>query len=104
MLNEANIEHDSAKDLIAQIQAMNPEDPMYDARVTVLGEYIEHHVEEEETEMFPKVRKTKLDLAELDVELTARKQALLAGMVASDGAINVAALKTATQKALATKH
>ena len=104
LLNEANIEHDSAKDLIAQIQAMNPEDPMYDARVTVLGEYIEHHVEEEETEMFPKVRKTKLDLAELDVELTERKQALMAGMVASDGAINVAALKTATQKALATKH
>lgn len=104
LLNEANIEHDSAKDLIAQIQAMNPKDPMYDARVTVLGEYIEHHVEEEETEMFPKVRKTKLDLAELDLKLTARKEALKAGIVGKDGAINVSALKSATQEALATKH
>lgn len=104
LLNEANIEHDSAKDLIAQIQAMNPEDPMYDARVTVLGEYIEHHVEEEETEMFPKVRKTELDLAELDIRLTARKEELMAGMMSKDGAINVSALKSATKEALATKH
>lgn len=104
LLNEANIEHDSAKDLIAQIQAMDPQDPMYDARVTVLGEYIEHHVEEEETEMFPKVRKTKLDLAELDLKLTARKEALMAGMMSKDGVINVNALKSATKEALATKH
>jgi hemerythrin superfamily protein len=104
LLNEANIEHDSAKDLIAQIQSLSPEDPMYDARVTVLGEYIEHHVGEEEEEMFPKVRKTKLDLAKLDEELTARKLSLKAGLVGEDGVIDVKALKAASQKALATKH
>ena len=59
MMNEAEVEHASAKDLIAQIQDMNPGDPMFDAKVTVLGEYIDHHVKEERTEMFPKARATK---------------------------------------------
>src|ERR1700712_169377 len=55
LMNEAMVEHASAKDLIAQIQSMAASDPMYDAVVTVLGEYINHHIEEEQNEMFPKV-------------------------------------------------
>jgi len=104
LLNEANIEHDSAKDLIAQIQSLSPSDPMYDARVTVLGEYIEHHIEEEESEMFPKVRKTELDLVQLGEKLTARKEMLKAGLLNQDGTVNQVALNEAAQEALETKH
>lgn len=76
MMDEAIVEHASAKDLIAQIQTMEPTDDLFDAKVKVLSEMIDHHVEEEETEMFPKVRKTKLDLEELGEALAARKEAI----------------------------
>ena len=88
MLNEAKVEHDSAKDLIMQIQTMDPEDPMYDAKVKVLGEYINHHVEEEETEMFPMVRESKkIDLKEMGAMLALRKEELMAEMCDMDGEI-----------------
>ena len=77
LLDEAEVEHASAKDLIAQIQSMSPEDDLYDAKVTVLGEYINHHVEEEEGEMFPKARRAKVDLEGLAGRLMERKQALM---------------------------
>jgi len=77
LLDEAEVEHASAKDLIAQIQSMSPEDDLYDAKVTVLGEYINHHVEEEEGQMFPKARRAKVDLEGLAGRLTERKQALM---------------------------
>jgi hemerythrin-like domain-containing protein len=73
MLNEAEVEHGSAKDLIAQIESGDASDPMWAARVTVLGEYIEHHVTEEEKELFPKVRKAKLDLEALGEEIASMK-------------------------------
>ncbi|MBA2658822.1 MAG: hemerythrin domain-containing protein [Nitrosospira sp.] len=75
LMNEAMVEHVSAKDLIAQIQSMAASDPMYDAVVTVLGEYISHHVEEEQNEMFPKVQKSDIDLEELGLEMAERKAA-----------------------------
>jgi hemerythrin superfamily protein len=78
MMDEADVEHASAKDLIAQIQSMQPDQDHYDAKVKVLGEYIDHHVEEEEDEMFPKCRKAKMDLAALAEQLATRKSALLA--------------------------
>ena len=78
LLDEATVEHASAKDLIAQIQAGSPSQDQWDAKVTVLGEYIKHHVKEEQSEMFPKVRKTQLDLKELGAQLQARKQQLQA--------------------------
>ncbi len=78
LLDEAEVEHASAKDLIAQIEGMEPEDDLYDAKVTVLGEYIEHHVKEEEGEMFTKVKSLKLDLEELGAQIQARKEELLA--------------------------
>ena len=74
MLNEAEVEHASAKDLIEQLQEMDSSDPTYDAQVTVLGEYVNHHVEEEETEMFPKVKKAKIDLGALGEELATLKE------------------------------
>jgi hemerythrin superfamily protein len=95
MLNEAVVEHDSAKDLISQIQAMDPSDPMYDAKVTVLGEYINHHVEEEEEEMFPEVRESKeLDLRELAVTFTARKEEILKKLNGANGELNAQELST----------
>jgi len=78
LLDEAEVEHASVKDLIAQIEGMDPDDDLYDAKVTVLGEYVEHHVEEEENEIFPKASKSKLDLDGLGEQLKMRKEELLA--------------------------
>ena len=78
LMNEAMVEHASAKDLIAQIKGMRPDDEMFDAKVTVLGEYINHHVKEERNEMFTKARASKLDLVGLAEQLEQRKQELMA--------------------------
>jgi len=77
LLDEAQVEHACAKELIAQIQGMGPDDDLYDAKVTVLGEYIDHHVQEEEEEMFPKCRRSEMDLAELAEQLSERKSELM---------------------------
>ncbi|MFC5458862.1 hemerythrin domain-containing protein [Massilia niabensis] len=74
MVDEAVVEHASAKDLIAQIMEMDPGDDLYDAKVKVLSELVEHHVEEEEEEMFPKARELKLDLAALGEEMQMRQK------------------------------
>ena len=78
LMNEADVEHASAKDLIRQIQESSPSDDHYDALVTVLGEYVNHHVEEEESEMFKAVRKTDLDLEALGRQMMERKEELMA--------------------------
>ena len=80
LMDEADVEHAGAKDLIAQIEASDPGEDHFDAKVTVLGEYVKHHVEEEQSEMFPKVRKAELDLNELGSEMRARKDELQAEM------------------------
>lgn len=80
LIDEADVEHATAKDLIAQIEESSPEEELYDAKVKVLGEYIDHHVKEEEGEIFPKLQKAKLDTAALGAEMTARKQELMAEM------------------------
>ena len=86
LLDEAEVEHASAKLLIAQIEEMSPEDELYDAKVKVLGEYVDHHVQEEEGQMFPKCRKAEMDLADLALQLSERKAELMeeegAGQVA----------------------
>ena len=76
IMDEALVEHAGAKDLIAQIAAIDPGDELYDAKVKVLSEQIDHHVEEEEGEMFPKVRKSGLDLVALGEQMEARKTEL----------------------------
>jgi hemerythrin-like domain-containing protein len=85
MLDEADIEHASAKDLIAQLESGSPDDDHYDAKVKVLGEYINHHVVEEHTEMFPKCRRAGMDLTALRSEMELRKSMLLPGAAAGDG-------------------
>jgi hypothetical protein len=81
LLKEAYVEHDGAKLLIAQILAGEPSDEFYDAKVTVLQEQIEHHVEEEEKRlegMFAQARKADLDMEALGEQLAARKAELTA--------------------------
>lgn len=78
LLKEAYVEHDSAKLLIAEIEAGNGQNDQYfDAKVQVLSEQIEHHVEEEESELFPQVRKADIDLDALGEQLGQRKRELL---------------------------
>jgi len=77
LLDEADIEHASAKELIAQIEGGDADDDHYDARVKVLGEYITHHVVEEHTEMFTKCRRSGMDLVALRGELETRKMGLV---------------------------
>ena len=86
LLNEAYVEHDGAKVLIAEILAGEPSDEFYDSKVKVLQEQIEHHVEEEEKRMeglFSQARKAGLDMDALGAELAARKQQLTAEYQAS---------------------
>ncbi|MDR6854256.1 hemerythrin domain-containing protein [Variovorax guangxiensis] len=78
LLDEAEVEHASAKDLIAQIQDAAEVDDKFDAKVTVLGEYIDHHVKEERNEIFVKARAARgLDLVALREQLAARKEELM---------------------------
>jgi len=83
LMDEAEVEHDGAKELIAQLEKMEPGEDHYDAKVTVLGENIDHHVKEEQDEMFPKAKKAKLDLAGMGAKMLKRKQELKASGSAS---------------------
>jgi hemerythrin superfamily protein len=80
LLDEAEVEHATAKELIAQIEAANGADHLFDAKVKVLGEYVKHHVKEEESELFPKLKNAKLDLETLGKQLKARKTELLSAL------------------------
>jgi hemerythrin superfamily protein len=78
LVKEAYVEHDAAKLLMAEIEAGSGQsDDYFDAKVQVLSEQIEHHVEEEEKELFPKVRKADMDLDALGEQLAARKAELM---------------------------
>lgn len=76
LMDEAEEEHLSAKDLIAQLEDMQPGDDHYDAKVTVLGEYVDHHIDEEQEQMFPKVKREKVDTAILGVQMMQLKNEL----------------------------
>ena len=78
LMDEAAVEHASAKALVAEIRMARSGTDMFDAKVTVLGEYIKHHVKEEQNEMFPKARKSGVDLKELGASIQERKDALTA--------------------------
>ncbi|HEY5897745.1 MAG TPA: hemerythrin domain-containing protein [Burkholderiales bacterium] len=81
IFSEAAVEHETAKTLIEQLENMLPDDPNYFATFTVLGEYVMHHVKEEEGEMFPQARKAKdLDLEALAEQMKSRKEELTAEM------------------------
>lgn len=76
-LDEAEVEHQNIDDMIAQIQEMDPSEELYDAKVKVLSELVEHHVREEEDELFPKLEASELDLEELGNSLNERRAELL---------------------------
>jgi hemerythrin superfamily protein len=77
LVPEARVEHATMKSLIAQIEDVAPDGELYEAKVMVLGEYVRHHVKEEQNELFPKVKETRLDLVALGEQLAARKRELL---------------------------
>jgi len=85
LLDEAEVEHNGAKQLIAEIQAGNPQDELWEAKVTVLSEYIKHHVKEEEQPggMFAQAKKGDLDLKALGAAMAMRKEELMAQMKAA---------------------
>jgi len=81
LLDEAEVEHESVRELIQKIQDMDPGDEKRAAHFTVLSEYVKHHVQEEEKEMFPKLKKLKeLDLEATGAEMKQRKTELMAEM------------------------
>ena len=80
LLNEASVEHASARELIEQIRSMDASDELFDAKVRVLGEYVAHHVKEERSELFPRLRESRLNLVALREELEQRKGQLITQM------------------------
>ena len=79
LVPEANVEHASVKDLIAQVEGVEPEGEMFDARIKVMSEFVKHHVKEEQNEILPKARQTSLDLVALGEQMAARKAELMNG-------------------------
>ncbi len=76
LVPEATVEHQTLKDLISQVEGREPDGEMFDAKIMVLSEYVKHHVKEEQNEMFPKAKGTKLDLEDLGAQMLARKEEL----------------------------
>ena len=87
LVEEAQVEHDGAKDLIAQIQDADGVDDVYDAKVKVLSEYIKHHVKEEEEEIFPSVASEKEALDQMGEEMEERKAELQASEAAASAVL-----------------
>jgi hemerythrin-like domain-containing protein len=85
IVDEAEVEHASAKQLIDELEQMEPGEDLYDARFTVLGEYVNHHIKEEEHSLFPEAKKAKLDLEEIGRRMTQMKEKLQAEMGAEAG-------------------
>jgi hemerythrin superfamily protein len=80
LVPEATVEHQTMKDLIAQIEGDGPDGKLFDAKVKVLGEYVKHHVKEEQNEIFPKAKSSKLQLETMGDEIRVRKDALMASV------------------------
>ena len=80
LVPEAFVEQETLKSLIAQLEAGESDREVYNAKVTVLSEYVKHHVKEEHDEMFPKAKSSKLDMMALGERLSARKVELLAAL------------------------
>jgi hypothetical protein len=78
LVPEATVEHAGVEDLIAQVEGKEPNGEMFDAKIKVLSEYVKHHVKEEQNEMFPKAKSSKLDMMELGAQIAARKEELMA--------------------------
>lgn len=81
LVPEATVEHATLKDLIAQVENVEPDGEMYDAKIKVLSEYVKHHVKEEQNEIFPKAKSSELDLINLGARMAERKAELIAERV-----------------------
>lgn len=91
LIDEAEVEHASAKELISQLQQMQPDEEKFAARFTVLGEYLKHHIKEEEGEIFPRLSGAKLDWQALQAQILARREQLSDELMpAGDGADGMA--------------
>lgn len=96
MVDEAYVEHATAKDLISQLEGMQVGDQYYDAKVKVLSEYIAHHVKEEETELFPEIKRADMDLIDIGKKLEARSEQLKAELGDPDNASTKSKIKAET--------
>jgi hemerythrin superfamily protein len=76
LMDKAMVEHTAAKHLIHELEAMQSSDALYKAKFTILGEYVNHHIEEEQAQIFPKVKEAKIDLESLGREMANYKQEL----------------------------
>jgi hemerythrin superfamily protein len=85
LLNEAEVEHETVDDMVAKLQELEPDDAMYAAYFNVLGEYVKHHVKEEEGALFRYVRELALDLEQLGRDMRVRREELFAEMEADEG-------------------
>jgi len=79
LIPEATVEHDTLRFLLNQVEGVETIDEMFNARIKVLAEYVEHHVKEEHNELFPQASATRVDMLKLGRKLTARKAELIAG-------------------------
>ena len=102
LIDEAEVEHATVKQLIEQLQRMSAGDDKYGATFTVLGEYINHHVKEEEGEMFPQVSRTKLDWDGLLSAMTERRAELTEELMPEQAAADEGDAEPDVQPAQAT--
>lgn len=77
LIPEASVEHETLKNLMAQVEGKEPDGEMFDAKIKVLSEYVKHHVKEEQNEIFPKAKASKLDMLALGEQLLKRKAELI---------------------------
>jgi hemerythrin superfamily protein len=85
VLNDAEVEHETVDDMVAKLQELEPDDAMYAAYFRVLSDYVKRHALEEETELFPYVKRLKLDLQQLGEDMRTRREELFAEMEADEG-------------------
>jgi hemerythrin superfamily protein len=83
LVPEATVEHAGVKDLIGQLEGIEPDGEMYDAKVKVLSEYVRHHVKQEHAEMFPQAKASSLDLVELGARMATRKADLVVARISA---------------------
>jgi hemerythrin superfamily protein len=103
MIDEAYVEHASLKGLIMRLDGQRASSPLFKGYVTVLKEYVQHHVKEEESEYFPKVEKTDLDLEALGAEMKKLKDTLMSQLNSAPRPAGVVSIKLPRMKSLETR-
>ncbi len=77
LIDEADVEHTVAKQLIGELEEMSADEDLFEAKFKVLGEYVNHHITEEEKEIFPQAKKAKVDMQSLGQQIKKRKEEIL---------------------------